>query len=47
MNCWQNRMKFMLKVSIGGRSVGALDRARRKTFAFSYATEIPRATPSL
>jgi len=33
-------MKFMLKVSIGGRSVGALDRARRKTFAFSYATEI-------
>ena len=31
----------MLKISIGGRAVGALDRATRKTFAFSYAPEIP------
>lgn len=30
----------MRKVSIGGRAVGALDRATRKTFAFSYAPEI-------
>jgi len=29
----------MLKVSIGGRPVGALDRAKGKTFAFSYAPE--------
>lgn len=29
----------MLKVSIGGRPVGALDRAAGKTFAFSYAPE--------
>jgi serine/threonine-protein kinase HipA len=31
----------MLKVSIGGRPVGALDRAKGKTFAFSYASETP------
>jgi len=30
----------MLKVSIGGRPVGALDRAKGKTFAFSYLPEI-------
>jgi serine/threonine-protein kinase HipA len=33
----------MLKVSIGGRPVGALDRAKGKTFAFSYAPETPPA----
>lgn len=31
----------MLKVSIGRRPVGALDRAAGKTFAFSYAPETP------